>query len=181
MSAVAIFSAGSAEARRSQSQPEREVGLSGIGLPEGNGTGGFVQTKPAADIFSDTLSGPERSAVASRTYIRSRVQPKAGGPGFSTGGAMTPSRHLTYLLTVALCLAVIVTAAQISLTPDLLAAARIVLAGAFANVVVQAVLVTIGFVWLISLCALSWDKAERRHADWCARQEEVERGKRNAA
>jgi len=93
---------------------------------------------------------------------------------------MTPSRHLTYLVTVALCLGIIVTAAQISLTPDLLAAARIVLAGAFANVVVQAVLITLGFVGLLSLCALAWDKAERRYAEHQARGAEGEAARRKA-
>lgn len=82
MPAAAIFQAGSAEARRSPSQPERERGCRGIQLPEGNGIGCSVQTGPTAGIFSETVAAPERSEVASLTDIRSRVRLENGGAAF---------------------------------------------------------------------------------------------------
>jgi len=94
---------------------------------------------------------------------------------------MTVRRQLVYVGTVAACLALSAAALRASLTADFRAWLSALGTALVSNLAVQFVLVGVAVLGLLSLCALSWDRAERRYADWCARQEEVERDRRNAA
>ncbi len=75
---------------------------------------------------------------------------------------MPASKQLAYLGAVTLALAAIVKSAQVALTPEFRIALQIVGAALIENVVVQALLVTIALVGLLSLCVAAWEKAERR-------------------
>lgn len=85
---------------------------------------------------------------------------------------MSPSRQILYLVTVCAAVTLIVKSAQIAFTPELRTAAEILLAGILGNVVVQALLITVGLVWLVSICAWTWERADR---DYVRRAEEAAR------
>ena len=55
--------------------------------------------------------------------------------------------------------------AEIALRPEHYAALCAFGRGLIGNVVVQAGLITAGLVGLVSLCALAWDKADRRYQE----------------
>lgn len=84
---------------------------------------------------------------------------------------MTPRKQLLYLVTVTLCLAIIVKCAQVALTFDIVP----ILQALVSNLAVQFLLVGVAVLWLLSLCVLAWERAERRHAEWCERLAEAER------
>jgi hypothetical protein len=76
-----FFDAGSVEARRSPSQPEREEGV-GIRLSEGYGIGYSVQTGSGGALVFDRAAGSEGGAVVSRTDDRPPVRLETGDPAF---------------------------------------------------------------------------------------------------
>lgn len=84
---------------------------------------------------------------------------------------MTPARQLTYLGIVCAALAIIVKAAQVSLTFDPLPFLRALVG----NLAIQFLLAGVGMLWLLSLCVVAWERSERRHAEWCERMDEQAR------
>ncbi len=71
---------------------------------------------------------------------------------------MTASKQLFLISAVTLALAAIVKAAQVALTPDLLAALSGAGRSVIANVVVRAILLTLVGVWVLSLCVREDDR-----------------------
>lgn len=93
---------------------------------------------------------------------------------------MTPARQLALIGVVSLSLAGIVKAAQVSLTPESLAALALIGRAVIGNVVVQALFITAGFAVLLSFCVASWERSERRHAEHLARCAEWEAARRQS-
>ncbi len=76
---------------------------------------------------------------------------------------MTPAKQLRYLVLLVVALVLAVKAASVAFTPDLYLALRIVAQGVISNVIVQALLITLALVGLVSMCAAAWDRADRRY------------------
>lgn len=76
---------------------------------------------------------------------------------------MSASRQLALLAAFCAVSALAVKVAQIALTPEFYAALVVVAQGAINNVVVQALLITVALVGLVSMCAMAWDRADRRY------------------
>ncbi len=89
---------------------------------------------------------------------------------------MSVRRLLVYLGTVAACLALSAAALRASLTADFLGWLSALGTALVSNLAVQFVLVGGTVLGLLSLCALSWDKAERRYREHQARLAEAARG-----
>lgn len=76
---------------------------------------------------------------------------------------MTTSRKLTILSLLCGALALLTLVAERTLTPDFYLAIQIVGRGLIANVVVQAALITLALVGLVSLCACAWERMDREY------------------
>lgn len=76
---------------------------------------------------------------------------------------MSARRQLVLLVAFAVCMTLIVKIAQLALVPDFFLALEGLGRRVIENLVVQSLLVTLGFVWLISLCACAWERMEREY------------------
>jgi len=88
---------------------------------------------------------------------------------------MTASRQLALLGFFLAAAMIFAKVAEIALRPEHYAALVAFGHALIRNVVVQAVLITVALVGLVSLCAMAWDKADRRY-----RNSKTERGDRAA-
>lgn len=78
---------------------------------------------------------------------------------------MTASRQLFLLSGFLAAAMVFAKTAEIALRPEHYAALVTFGRALIGNVVVQAVLITVALVGLVSMCAAAWDKADRRYQE----------------
>jgi len=76
---------------------------------------------------------------------------------------MSPVRQLLWLVTVCASLALIVLAAQISLTPEVLESLYSLAGRIIDHLAVKLLLVGTGVLFLLSLCVAAWERSERRY------------------
>ncbi len=141
----------------------RESGARGHGAarrsPEARGRVESLSTGRLASGRSfATLPGPDRSAERTATAFARESASTAAARDFFNGARMTASKQLFLISAVTLALAAIVKAAQVALTPDLLAALSGAGRSVIANVVVRAILLTLVGVWVLSLCVREDDR-----------------------
>jgi hypothetical protein len=74
---------------------------------------------------------------------------------------VTPARTLLLLVTGTASAVLLIKAAQVAFTPELYAALCVAGRAVASNVVVQALVITLALVGIVSACAAAWDYEER--------------------